>query len=467
QFGFYYIKIDLAELHKTEENWSKVIEILEPWPSETDMTYNLERSELLKEAYAQLGNYEKAYEHQGIARQIQDSTLNEKQIKELTKLESEHAFDKERKQMQFENELLEEEKAQQRIVLLASLAGLAAVLLIAFLFYRQNRLRKKANAALAQKNEEISMQNEEIEQQNEKLIDLSRFKEQMTGMIVHDLKSPLNTVLFATRDHADRQLRSAHQASQRMLLLVMNMLDVQKFNDTEVRLNIQHQNVSQLFSEAIKQVAFSAELKKIQFVTEPNDLAIQMDVDLMTRVLTNLLTNAIKYSNQDSQVFLSAQKQPDGKVQLSVRDTGAGIPEKQQAKVFEQFVQTDARKGSTGIGLTFCKLIVEAHGGTIGVNSEVGKESTFWFTLSEGNLQEESTKTSLGGSAELSTEEKAQLSPVLSELRQLDVYEAGEIDRLLADIDFTKSDSLRAWRQALDQAVIECDEEEYERLVSI
>ena len=465
--------LGLARLDQRASQPARVIESLVPvyqTSRQNEHTEGVrEAAKLLAWAHAETGDYAQAYQYQKTYHQIKDSLFNAKQVKEIARLEGEYEFEKERQTMEAEKRLLEEEQARQRVVLIASLIGLLAVLVIAGLFYRQNQLRKKANQLLSQKNAEISTQKEEIEQQNQKLVELDRFKEQMTGMIVHDLKNPLNTVLHATDRQADLALQRAHQASQRMLQMVMNMLDVQKFSDTQIQLKPENRNVSQLFAEAIDQVRFDAEVKNIRFVTDPNALATHADPELTSRVLMNLLSNAVKYSPQNSQIYLTAAKAKDGKVKIAVRDEGTGIPKDQQQKVFERFGQADARKGSTGLGLTFCKLVVEAHGGQIGVDSEFGKGSTFWFTLPEGKLQEElekPMKTPKASPISLSQAEKTQLEPLLVQLREVEVYQASQIDGLLRDFDFSGSEGLTHWKAELDQAVFACNEMEYERLLA-
>ena len=111
---------------------------------------------------------------------------------------------------------------------------------------------------------------------------------------------------------------------------------------------------------------------------------VNCDASLITRVIANLVGNAIKFTAADSQVAISVERTCAG-TKLSVADTGCGIPREFHQKIFEKFGQVDtqqrANMHSSGLGLTFCKLAVEAHGGAIGVESEAGKGSTFWFTL--------------------------------------------------------------------------------------
>ncbi|MDP6507225.1 MAG: ATP-binding protein, partial [Planctomycetota bacterium] len=113
-------------------------------------------------------------------------------------------------------------------------------------------------------------------------------------------------------------------------------------------------------------------------------LLLSCDAELIKRVIQNLLGNALKFTPSDGTISVSILNGGDT-VKIAITDSGPGIPEDYRDKIFEKYGQVEARqqgkKYSTGIGLSFCKLAVEAHGGEIGVDSEVGKGSTFWFKI--------------------------------------------------------------------------------------
>ena len=429
---------------------------------------------LLAKIAEQQGNYEKAYRNHVLFKEIYDSLFNKTKLRQLSQLEARYAYEAQADSLRYaqaqETAVLNASIRLRNIQLTALGIGLLAILAVVVLLYRQRQVKARANALLSAQKEEIRLQAEELQATNKKLIKLDRFKEQMTGMIVHDLKNPLNTVInYADRPSSTHTLPYIKAAGRRMLQLVLNMLDIQKFSDTEVRLKPEERNLSRLFTEATEEVQFAAEVKNIRFVTEPQHLAVRADPELTARVLMNLLSNAVKYSPQNSQIYLTAAKAENRNVKIAVRDEGTGIPEDQQQKVFERFGQADARKGSTGLGLTFCKLVVEAHGGQIGVDSEFGKGSTFWFTIPEGERQEELEKPVKAPQASpisLSQAEKTQLEPLLVQLREVEVYQASQIDGLLRDFDFSDSEGLSYWKAELDKAVFACNEEEYERLLN-
>jgi signal transduction histidine kinase len=140
-----------------------------------------------------------------------------------------------------------------------------------------------------------------------------------------------------------------------------------------------------LIAEAVEEVYPVAESKGhlLQLGLGTTDMpAVEIDVEMIRRVLINLLENAIKYTRPGGTITVSAQKQK-GELLVSVSDTGPGISPRDRQRIFEKFarIQQQGRAKGLGLGLAFCRLAVEAHGGRIWVDSEVGKGATFSFTL--------------------------------------------------------------------------------------
>ena len=143
--------------------------------------------------------------------------------------------------------------------------------------------------------------------------------------------------------------------------------------------------LSTLMNSASDTMSAMASENKVELVIDLLEAFVWVDSDRILQVLTNLLSNAIKFSGDDTKVILSAKAQDDDWVRVTVRDSGRGIPSDKIDKIFERFGQVDAsdsrEKGGTGLGLPICKTIVTQHGGGIWVESELGKGSSFHFTL--------------------------------------------------------------------------------------
>jgi signal transduction histidine kinase len=172
-------------------------------------------------------------------------------------------------------------------------------------------------------------------------------------------------------------------ASTRMMLLINDLLDIEKIKSGMMKLEMSHVFVSELFEMAAGTVIGLLDDKSINLVRREADIEVLVDPDRMTQVLVNLISNAIKFSPQGSEIILSAEQ--NGGVEICVSDSGTGIPRDMLDKIFDRFQQvkvSDSKKlGGSGLGLAICKAIVELHGGTIWAESQNGKGSTFKIQL--------------------------------------------------------------------------------------
>jgi len=169
-----------------------------------------------------------------------------------------------------------------------------------------------------------------------------------------------------------------------LLGMINDLLDVEKMESGSAQLQYDEVNAASLVAVAVAQVAFLAEESRTSLVTDvADDLPVfSGDEKKLSRTLVNLIGNAIKFTGAGT-VIVSANY--DGAmVRFSVRDTGQGIPAESFGRIFEKFGQLDSRRVGTGLGLAFCKLAVEAHGGRIMVESTPGTGSTFSFTIPMG-----------------------------------------------------------------------------------
>ena len=350
---------------------------------------------------------------------------------------------------------------QQRLQNTTLLGGVSLLLLfsglLAWSYYRRQR------------------QNQKLKTANEKLLQLDNFKRQMTGMIAHDLKNPLNTIMGYTYQKSTltaNTIRAVHQSGQQLLTLVMNMLDVQKFEEVGVQVEEENFSAGVLFDKAREQIAYLLQQKSLRLEAEiPDTIGIRGDQQLLMRVLVNLFTNAIKYSPQNGTIAVRAALR-EGRVHWKVQDEGIGIPSKYKKHIFDRFGQINATQsgyvGSTGLGLTFCKLAVEAHGGKIQVDSEVGKGTTFQFDLPHAQPPRKvaQAKSPESYSYVLSRKERQYLQAFLPRLRAHQVYEVSAIYRILEEMQ-TPHDyvNLPIWRKELEQTLYNCNAERYESLL--
>ena len=222
---------------------------------------------------------------------------------------------------------------------------------------------------------------------------LEALRDSLTHMIVHDLRSPLTGVLMSlemltenkliTDAKAQDILRRSLSSAQQLTHLITTLLDVNKMEAGEM---ILHRETGDLRDAATSALAtLSALVMDRQVVIEADQPVIaSFDHEIMVRVVSNLVANAVKFTPRNGRITLRLGAKRGGAC-CEVIDTGRGIPPELHARVFEKFGQVEARQQKqhlgTGLGLTFCQLAVQAHGGDIGLESEVGKGSTFWFVL--------------------------------------------------------------------------------------
>lgn len=222
-----------------------------------------------------------------------------------------------------------------------------------------------------------------------------RLKQSFMAMVGHELKSPLMSIHVCLQmlgkgffgnltEEGQESVKTAEQSVHRLIGLVNEILDAEKLESGSISIAPQTTNLEKILDMAANAVSALAEANKIRIHRDRVDVEITADTNRLVQVVVNLLSNAIKFSPPNSKVQLYAKVSEDA-VEVSVEDNGRGVPKEHQQLVFERFHQVspgDAKeKGGTGLGLAICKAIVEAHGGSIGVDSEPPDGSRFWFTL--------------------------------------------------------------------------------------
>lgn len=224
---------------------------------------------------------------------------------------------------------------------------------------------------------------------------LEKMKQAFIAMVSHDLRSPLCSIQAYTEllekgvygelsETGMDSLKNVNGSITRLIDLVSDLIDIERIESGNLQLNLAEVPVKQLFEMATQSVSALASSNEIVFELEDGGLTLRADESRMVQVLVNLLSNAIKFSPTKGIVKLLASKNAESVV-LSVADSGRGIPADQLASIFERFKQVQAsdsanRKGS-GLGLSICKAMVEQHGGTISVESQIGKGSRFIIEL--------------------------------------------------------------------------------------
>lgn len=322
--------------------------------------------------------------------------------------------------------------------------------------YRIRLRNRQLEVQVKKRTLELNEANEELTTANEQLKELGDLKESFSQMLIHDARQPLTPIVTST----DPVIKNA---GQHLMAYFDNFLEVQKFEATEVQLDLQVQTLSKTVAEAIHQVRFSASQKLITIQHRiPADLLVEADAAYLLRVFTNFLGNAIKYIPSSSTIRLTCEVLPDAQfVKIWILDNGPGVPDILKTSIFDKF--TRANKGdkrSTGLGLTFCKMVVEAHGGNIGVLTQSDQQAkdtsgaAFWFTVPQASKSiSNNTPSKLASSANVQynfTEtDRLLVKKLLPQLAQLEFCDSSDIEAVFDDRDWTGSEALEAWIYAL------------------
>ena len=258
-------------------------------------------------------------------------------------------------------------------------------------------LRARIGASLREKraHDREIRSSDQLAESYRKLKEMERLRDDLTHMIVHDLRTPLTSLLSGLQtmpligslsDLQAEMLAIAEEGGQTLLGMINNLLDVEKMEQESVPLDRHPLTAAGLIERAVTQVGMLAQASGLTLIQQaPLDLpSFSGDEDTLRRTLVNLLGNAIKFTPSGGTITASADLVEQGML-FAIRDTGEGIPPEAFERIFEKFGQVESRiagrKMSTGLGLTFCKLAVNVHGGRLWLESQPGKGSIFYFTI--------------------------------------------------------------------------------------
>lgn len=318
---------------------------------------------------------------------------------------------------------LQEQRAEVEGILLAGqsrkllqsaiIAGFLITILLAFFQHRffsksllarlqlileNTRLlaRHKPMNAPLEGSDEIRELDQSFHEMAQRLEELESLKRQFVATVSHDLRTPIASVRM-THDlllcgyvgelspQAEKKLAAATKTLDRLLQMINRLLDLEKMEQTSVDLELSNVPVILMFESIRESAGDLLSSSNLELVFENTDVTVRCDPQLIHQVLMNLVGNAIKFSPAKTHITLAVETDDDGMAKISVRDQGPGIPAESLASIFERFKQVDSKqdskRGGLGLGLAICKSIVDAHGTQIGVTSELGRGSEFWFAL--------------------------------------------------------------------------------------
>ena len=255
--------------------------------------------------------------------------------------------------------------------------------------------RRHIEQMLQEKNVELERAKSVAEETVERLEEVERLKQGFLSTVSHELRTPLTSIrgslgLLASgavgglSAEVIEVVAIAERNAVRLIALINDILDLERIETGKIELQFGQVSVESILRRAIDSLATFGQEHGVTVHAPEVSLMIWADADRIVQVLVNLLSNAVKFSPPSGVVTVDVQS-AEGCVEFRVTDRGRGVPSAYLRTIFERFRQvetSDAReKGGTGLGLAICKSIIEQHGGTIGVESEEGVGSTFWFRV--------------------------------------------------------------------------------------
>lgn len=259
---------------------------------------------------------------------------------------------------------------------------------------------------------------------------VEQLKDEFVATVNHELRTPLTSIAGSLGllaggaggelpAGAARLIAIAHANCQRLIRLINDMLDVEKIESGKMRFEMAHQSLADIVNRSVEAMSDYADQPDIRIeVTADQGSDVRGDADRLVQVVTNLVSNAVKFSPRGGCVYVSVMS-IDRLVRLCVRDEGPGIPDEFRSRIFTKFAQADSsdtrQKGGTGLGLVIAKEIVERHGGALWFESEVGNGAQFYVDLPRAS----GIVTQTGTGAEhtvLLCEDDADIAAVLTQI---------------------------------------------------
>ena len=393
--GIMYHAVGLADVLYRKERFNETGDYLEESRRLAEQLNNLEilaRSwNIESELNEQLGNYREAL-----------SAMREmrKYVDQIDSIRRETEFEEVRARLELElktaeNELLRQElsyrerlgRNQQMFLVILILGVLLTAVLLLVLFRNKNKL-ERVNRALKQKNQVIMAKNQQLRDLNSELKYLNDEKSRLVGMIIHDLRNPLFAVIGflelideSLTDPSEKEhLKMAMNSATRLNQLINSLLEVHSLEKETKHIRMEKLSVDELVRNAVTNFQEIARKKDIRIHENTPMLDAYTDSAYLSRIIDNLISNAIKYSPRHSQVFVDVTIKGET-WEFAVKDEGPGISKEDQANLYQMFGRLSAKptggEDSTGLGLYTVKLLVGRLKGKIRLESEIGRGSRF------------------------------------------------------------------------------------------
>jgi len=374
--------------------------------------------------YATLKNYKKAFEYHRRYSELKEDIFNMEKAKEISSIRTKYEVEKkeaENESLKQKNRIQELSLEKRKNLITAFILSSGLMLILVFVTYNGYRLKKKSNLIIQAEKEKAEQANRakgellvKLEEKSGKLKVMDRVKSRFFANISHEFRTPLTLIIGPLEqvynENRDRKLadniKIALRNSQRMLTLINQLLDLSRLDSGDMQLQASRQNIIPFLKGVVGCFESLAAQMKLDLIFHANeeDISLYYDTEKLEKVIVNLLANAVKFTPAGGKITVTAaahrakeENYPTGYLNITVCDTGIGIPEDQLPYIFNRFYQADGyfshehkHKGS-GIGLSLAKELVTLHHGDIHAASrqEQGTEFTLRLPLGKEHLKPE------------------------------------------------------------------------------
>lgn len=369
-------------------------EKVNPW---SELNEDLHKS--IARCYNRLGNNSEAYNHLWQSIRINDSISGKGDKTEMAKIMAKYELDKKEKEIKIRDlKLLSQENEIKKSKLITYSIGLIAFLLlgVVLIAFNRFRLKQKTSNLLQKQADELKITLEKLKSSEKSLLELNSTKDAFFSIIAHDLRGPFNAFINLSEilsenintfkpEKTIELLRDMHQSANNIYALLENLLDWARVQNNTIPFAPKHLPLVNSINQELDILQNEAKSKEITVHTQFNERCyVFADQNMLRTILRNLLWNAIKFTPRGGEIWADAYDAEESCV-VSVKDSGVGMTK----KIMERLFKIEHRQSSlgtenelgTGLGLIICKLFTDKNNGTIVVQSEPGKGSTFILSL--------------------------------------------------------------------------------------
>lgn len=388
--------LETGNLQKAEEYVTKALPLARKLPV-VDVIQ--ESYQILAKIYSKKGLFNKAFEYQGLQLAYNDTLYNQQKTSSILEMQTRFETEAKEKEIQLlkkDKEISALEVDRHKILQKYLVLSLVLFIVLVFVILFSQKRKRKASFLLSLKNKELELTNSKLIESEHNLMELNATKDKFFSIIAHDLKNPFNALLgFSelleknfdsyTKEEVKEYINVIYESSQSLFKLLDNLLQWSRTQTKSISYHPEQFELLPLVQQEVIFLHINSDKKKITVNVIINEaITAYADKNIISSVVRNLISNAIKFTNTNGNIEISA-KDLVSEIEVSISDSGIGIDTDDLDKIF-QLNSSISNKGTanedgTGLGLLLCKEFTEMNHGRIWATSNKGKGSTFFFTI--------------------------------------------------------------------------------------